>query len=1431
MAEPAVRMAKTVSFKRSSSSFDRGSVASEEDEKELEWAAIERLPTMRRLRMSVIEDDEDGQNRVVDVAKLGPGEKRVFIHKLINHVQTDNARLLLKMKQRMDKVGIKLPTVEVRYKNLCVEAKCEVVQGEPLPTLWNSFKSIFAISYCRAPEAKVGIIKGISGIIKPSRMTLLLGPPGCGKTTLLKALAGKLDKSLKVSGEVSYNECKLDDLNSQKISAYISQYDLHTPEMTVRETIDFSARCQGVESRKEMMAEISRREKQAGIVPESEIDTYMKAISVSGLERTLQTDYTMKILGLDVCADTPVGDAIRRGISGGQKRRLATGEMIVSPKRVLFMDEISNGLDTSTTFQIISCLQQLVHITNVTALISLLQPAPETFDLFDDIILYAEGKVVYHGPRVDTLEFFHACGFQCPERKGVADFLQEVTSKKDQRQYWYNADVPYRYITVDEFCEKFKNSRMGHSLDEELSRTVEDSESYLKKDILLNDKKNKYSTNKWGLFKACLDREILLTRRNSFIHIFKLAQLIIIAIITMTVFLRTRMTVDSEHSTYIMGSLFYGIIRILTNGMGELNMTVTRLPVFYKERALSFYPSWAYAITAFLLRIPFSLVESFVWTALTYYVIGYSPEVERFFCQFLLFFTLHQASVSLFRMLASICQTEVAATFSCNLLVLIMLLFGGFIIPQHSLPGWLQWGFWTSMVSYAEIGISVNEFLAPRWAKVTSGNSTIGHETLSSHGLNFKGYTYWISLGALLGFTFLLNVGFTLALTYKKSPGASQAVISYEKLQQLQEDQCNDKDDNNERSTTTTPQLHNISIEVIQEGSKVVLPFEPLTLTFENVRYYVETPAEMRKTGIYQETRLQLLHDMTGAFKPGVLTALMGESGAGKTTLMDILSGRKDSKHIEGVIRVGGFPKVQQTFARISGYCEQSDIHSPQITVEESVLFSSWLRLPSHISATTRTDFVRDVLTLVELDGIKNSLVGVPGVSGLSNEQRKRLTIAVELVSNPSIIFMDEPTSGLDARAAAIVMRAVKNVADTGRTVVCTIHQPSIDIFEAFDELILMKKGGQIVYSGPLGQHSCKLIDYFESIPGVPVIKKNYNPATWMLEITMGSIEEQLGLDFAQVYKESQLYKENIEQIKVLREPQGSSRELHFPTQFPRNGWEQYKACLWKQNLSYWRSPSYNFKCLSFATVSAVLMGVVLWQKGTKIQDQQDLFNILSAVFIVLQVIGTNNCSSVIAIVASERSVLYREMFSGMYSSYAYSFAQVCIEIPYLLVQALVYSTITYSAMGFYWSISKVVWYFYVSFFSLLYFSYQGMLIVSLSPDMKVASILAVATYTILSLFSGFLIPGPAIPKWWVWLYYITPTSWFLNGIITPQYGDIKQEISAFGERKALTSFLEDYFGFHHDRIGLVAVIVAIYPILCAFLFAYFIGKLKFQRR
>ncbi|XP_058082635.1 pleiotropic drug resistance protein 3-like [Magnolia sinica] len=1080
------------------------------------------------------------------------------------------------------------------------------------------------------------------------------------------------------------------------------------------------------------MMEVSRREKEAGIVPEPDIDTYMKAISVEGLKRSLQTDYILKILGLDICADTMVGDAMRRGVSGGQKKRLTTGEMIVGPTKALFMDEISTGLDSSTTFQIVACLQQLVHITDATALISLLQPAPETYDLFDDIILMAEGKIVYHGPRNDILKFFEDYGFRCPERKGTADFLQEVISKKDQAQYWHHTDQPYSYVSVDQFSKKFKASHIGEKLDEELSKPYDKSQCH-KNSLSFSV----YSLPKWELFKACMTREWLLIKRNSFVYIFKSSQLIFISLVAMTVFLRTRLRIDLMHANYYMGSIFFALILFMVDGFPELSMTVSRLPVFYKHRDLYFYPAWAYTIPAAILKIPISLLQSTVWTVLTYYVIGYSPEPGRFFCYFLLVFALHQMSTSLFRLIASLFRTIVASVTGGTLLLATVLLLGGFILPRSSIPSWLKWGFWISPLAYAEIGLSINEFLAPRWQKILSTNTTIGHQTLISRGLNFDNYFYWISFGALLGFTILFNTGFTLALTFLNAPGMSRAIISHEKLLQLQgREDHSDVTHLENPNTTLSPDAQT------KRTGRMVLPFEPLTIAFQDVNYYVDTPLEMREQGFTQK-KLQLLHDITGSFRPGVLTTLMGVSGAGKTTLMDVLSGRKTGGTIEGDVWIGGYPKVQETFARISGYCEQTDIHSPQITVEESVIYSSWLRLPQQIDPKTKAAFVNEVLETIELDGIKDSLVGIPGVSGLSTEQRKRLTIAVELVANPSIIFMDEPTSGLDARAAAIVMRAVKNIVDTGRTVVCTIHQPSIDIFESFDELILMKRGGQIIYSGPLGRHSSRVIDYFEGIPGVPKIKDNYNPATWMLEVTSNSEETQLSVDFAHIYEESSLYRDNKEQVKILSKPPANSKDLHFATRFPQNGWGQFKACLWKQHLSYWRNPAYNLVRITFTIVASLLYGVLFWKHAKRINNQQDLFTILGTMFTTMLFMGINNCSTVLPIIATERAVLYRETFAGMYSSWAYSLAQVSIEIPYLFIQALLCVIITYPMIGYSWSAYKVFWYFYTLLCTLLYFSYLGMLLVSLSPNVQVASIMASLCYVLILLFSGFILPGP----------------------------------------------------------------------------------------
>ncbi|KAE8718416.1 Detected protein of unknown function [Hibiscus syriacus] len=155
------------------------------------------------------------------------------------------------------------------------------------------------------------------------------------------------------------------------------------------------------------------------------LNTFIYAVATEGQEANVITDYIIKVLGLEVCADTMVGDEMLRGFSGGQRKSVTTGELMVGPARALFMDETSTGLDSSTTFQIVNSLKQSVPILDETAVISLLQPAPETYDLFDDIILLADGRIVYHGPHEDVLSFFEDMGFKCPERKRVADFLQE----------------------------------------------------------------------------------------------------------------------------------------------------------------------------------------------------------------------------------------------------------------------------------------------------------------------------------------------------------------------------------------------------------------------------------------------------------------------------------------------------------------------------------------------------------------------------------------------------------------------------------------------------------------------------------------------------------------------------------------------------------------------------------------------------------------------------------------------------------------------------------------------------------------------------------------------------------------------------------------------------------------------------------------------
>ncbi|KAK6153626.1 hypothetical protein DH2020_013265 [Rehmannia glutinosa] len=1289
-----------------------------------------------------------------------------------------------------------------------------------------------------AKKTKLTILKDASGIIKPSRMTLLLGPPSSGKTTLLLALAGKLDPTLKASGEITYNGHMLNEFVPQKTSAYISQNDIHVGEMTVKETLDFSARCQGVGSRYDLLSELARREREAGIFPEAEVDLFMKATAMEGVESSLITDYTLRILGLDVCRDTIVGDEMIRGISGGQKKRVTTGEMIVGPTKTLFMDEISTGLDSSTTFQIVKCLQQIVHLTEATIFMSLLQPAPETFDLFDDVVLLSEGQIVYQGPREHVVEFFESCGFKCPERKGTADFLQEVTSRKDQEQYWADRSKPYRYIPVGDRETIRTFPRVGLVSKNELSVPYDKSRSHKAALVF-----KKYSMPKRELLKANFDKEWLLIKRNSFVYVFKTVQLFIVAIITSTLFLRTQMhTRNEQDGAVYIGALLFCMISNNFNGFSELALTIQRLPVFYKQRDLLFHPPWAFTLPTFLLRIPISAFETIVWMVTTYYTIGFAPEPSRFFKQLLLIFAIQQMAAGMFRLIAGICRTMIIANTGGALTLLLVFLLGGFILPKGQIPDWWGWGYWVSPLTYAYNAIAVNEMLAPRWMnKLASDNRTrLGVAILNNFSVFPEKKWYWIGVGALVGFTLLFNVLFTFALMYLSPLGKPQAIISKEQAREMEtnHEEMDDaprlrttkskkdslprslsSDDGNNTMEMAIQRMsslsnvyglnrnENLSIGTVRGVAPkrgMVLPFTPLSMSFDSVNYSVDMPPEMKEQGV-TEDKLQLLCEVTGAFRPGVLTALMGVSGAGKTTLMDVLAGRKTGGYIEGDIRISGFPKNQETFARISGYCEQTDIHSPQVTIRESLIYSAFLRLPEQVSNEQKMAFVDEVMDLVELDNLKDAIVGIPGVTGLSTEQRKRLTIAVELVANPSIIFMDEPTSGLDARAAAIVMRTVRNTVDTGRTVVCTIHQPSIDIFEAFDE----------------------------AIPGVPRIKEKYNPATWMLEASSVATEARLGMDFAEYYKSTTLYQRNKDLVKELSVPAPGAKDLYFNTQYSQSTWGQFKSCLWKQWWTYWRSPDYNLVRYFFTLACALLVGTVFWRVGTKKSTDTDLLTIIGAMYASVLFVGINNCSTVQPVVAIERTVFYRERAAGMYSALPYAIAQVIVEIPYVLIQTTYYTIIVYAMVSFEWTAAKFFWFYFVTFFSFLYFTYYGMMTVSITPNHQVAAIFAAAFYSVFNLFSGFFIPRPKIPKWWIWYYWICPVAWTVYGLIIGQYGDVQTTIKVAGmsTQPMIKTYIQDHFGYDPNFKGPVAAVLIAFAVFFALMYAYCIKTLNFQTR
>lgn len=353
------------------------------------------------------------------------------------------------------------------------------------------------------------------------------------------------------------------------------------------------------------------------------------------------------------------------------------------------------------------------------------------------------------------------------------------------------------------------------------------------------------------------------------------------------------------------------------------------------------------------------------------------------------------------------------------------------------------------------------------------------------------------------------------------------------------------------------------------------------------------------------------------------------------------------------------------------------DVHESLATVREALEFSALLRQSRETPREEKLRYVDTIIELLQLEELQHTLIGTPG-AGLTVEQRKRLTIGVELVAKPSIlIFLDEPTSGLDGQAAYNTVCFLRKLADVGQAILVTIHQPSAQLFEQFDTLLLLAKGGKTVYFGEIGDNADTVKEYLAS-HGAPCPPES-NPAEHMIEVVSGHLSA--GKDWAKIWSESPQHDKLTREIDTLvaeaaAKPPGTVDDGH---EFAAPMWEQVKIVTHRMNISLYRNTEYVNNKVIMHILLALLNGFTFWMIGDSLGDLKlRLFTVFSFIFVAPGVIGQLQPLFI------DRRDIYdtREKKSKTYHWAPFVTGLIVSELPYLLVCAFMYFVCWYFTAG-----------------------------------------------------------------------------------------------------------------------------------------------------